>query len=237
MTREPEQAGTQHQINVAWTDVVRFLRQLSHDLRNQLNAVELQSAFLAELATDDETKEEITRLRKMVSQCGATLQKLSSRINPPSANLISYRASDLIDDLQAKIQTEFPKEASAVQWQSAVAEGAINADPQQLQEAMLEVFRNASEHRKADSSLRFIARTEGDNLVLSLYEPKAEFTLPTENWGREPLRHVNREHYGLGLNRARMIVEGQGGTFRARYDSTDSELVTTIMLPISSAAA
>ena len=144
--------------------------------------------------------------------------------------------SDFVEDLRAKIQAESPKEASSVQWQSEVAEGAVNVDPQQLQEAMLEVFRNAFEHRKPDASLRFIARTEGDNLVLSLYEPKAEFTLPTENWGREPLRHVNREHYGLGLNRARIIVEGQEGTLRARYDSTDSQLVTTIALPVSTTA-
>ena len=31
-------------------DVVKFLRQLGHDLRNHLNAAELQSAYVAELA-------------------------------------------------------------------------------------------------------------------------------------------------------------------------------------------
>jgi hypothetical protein len=32
-------------LQVAMPDVARFVRQLSHDLRNHLNAAELQSAF------------------------------------------------------------------------------------------------------------------------------------------------------------------------------------------------
>src|ERR1043165_8451088 len=91
-------------INVAWTDVVRFLRQLSHDLRNHLNAVELQSAFLAEIGTDPEVKEEIGRLRKMVSECGGTLQKLSTRIKPPTPNLISYPVSDFVEDTRVRVR-------------------------------------------------------------------------------------------------------------------------------------
>ena len=49
--------------DVPWNDVVHFVRQLSHDLRNHLNAIELQSTFLAELAEDAELKTEVGRLR------------------------------------------------------------------------------------------------------------------------------------------------------------------------------
>ena len=52
---------------VAWSDIVKFVRQLSHDLRNNLNAVELQSAYLGELRQDAEMKNEIQRLRQMIS--------------------------------------------------------------------------------------------------------------------------------------------------------------------------
>ena len=34
-------------LSVSWNDVTRFIRQLSHDLRNNLNAIELQSAYIA----------------------------------------------------------------------------------------------------------------------------------------------------------------------------------------------
>ena len=224
-------------INVAWTDVVRFLRQLSHDLRNQLNAVELQSAFLAELATDPEMKEEIARLRKMVSESGSTLQKLSQRINPPSPTLTGYSDTDFVEDLRVRVRNEFPKQADAISWKIDTKGQQVNIDPQLLLEAFLELLRNAFEHQAPGSSIHFNAATEGDNLVLTLYEPKAPFDVPTEKWGREPLRHVNRGHYGLGLNRARTIVENQQGTLKGRYDSTEAKLITTISIPFAKPAA
>jgi K+-sensing histidine kinase KdpD len=124
-----------------------------------------------------------------------------------------------------------------VKWKIEAGKGSLNIDPQLLQDAVLEVFRNAFEHLAEGSSIDFIARTEGDNLVLTFHEPKPDFSLETQQWGREPLRHVNRGHYGLGLSRARTIIEEQTGKLEARYDSTASKLVTNITLPLSSGAA
>ena len=69
--------------HVPWENFVKFVRQLSHDLRNQLNATELQSALIAELTNDAELKSEIRRLRELVSQLGATLQSLSASVAEP----------------------------------------------------------------------------------------------------------------------------------------------------------
>ena len=46
--------------------MVHFVRQLSHDLRNDLNAIELQSAYIGELTQDQELTTEIKRLREVV---------------------------------------------------------------------------------------------------------------------------------------------------------------------------
>lgn len=234
---DPQRNQNDQGIDVAWSDVVRFLRQLSHDLRNHLNAVELQSAFLAELATDPELKEEIKRLRKMVSESGSALQKLTTRINPPAPNLTSYAASDFVEDLRAKLGAEFPNQAASVNWNIDAAGVVAEVDPLLLRDALVELLRNAFEHQKEGSSMDFIAKREGDNLVFTLNEPKEQFDLPTADWGRTPLRHVARSHYGLGLNRARTIIEGQGGTLRARYDPAESKLITIVSLPLSKAQA
>jgi K+-sensing histidine kinase KdpD len=70
--------------------------------------------------------------------------------------------------------------------------------------------------------------------VFSLHEPKAGFDSTTRNWGREPLRNINQRHYGLGLNRARAIIEAHGGELQAQYDPKASVLVSTVKLPLSS---
>jgi K+-sensing histidine kinase KdpD len=229
---ESNQYPIEPAIDVPWSDVVGFLRQLSHDLRNQLNAVELQSAFLTELATDAEMKEEIKRLRQMISKCATNLQKITTRVGAVSLNLSPYRAKDLVEDIRLKLTKEFPDLAAKVEWDVLGDDAQINIDPQLLQEALLELFQNAFQQPDGATSLLFIARTENGRLFLGLHEPKTTFDLPTENWGREPLRRIHRGHYGLGLNRARGIIEAHGGKLDAEYDPKGAKLVTRISLPL-----
>lgn len=44
---------------IPWRDVVKFIGQLNHDLRDNLNAIELQSAFLGEIVQDPEAKKKL----------------------------------------------------------------------------------------------------------------------------------------------------------------------------------
>src|SRR5438046_8015130 len=102
--------------SVAWPDMVKFVRQLSHDIRNNLNAVELQSAYLAELAQDPELKNEIQRLREMTSGIGVNLQRLTAGLSQVNPNPMSYSAADFIEDLKQKVAKELPDNASKVTW-------------------------------------------------------------------------------------------------------------------------
>ena len=71
----------QSDLTVSWDNVVRFVRQFSHDLRNDLNAAELQAAFLGELTSDNaELKEEVKRLREMIAKLASSLQGLSAAL-------------------------------------------------------------------------------------------------------------------------------------------------------------
>ena len=85
---EPPSEDRTDALDVAWGDVVRFIRQLSHDLRNHLNAIELQSAYISELEREDELKSEIKRLRGMVSGLTSALQSLSKAVSDVKPNLI-----------------------------------------------------------------------------------------------------------------------------------------------------
>src|SRR3954454_5808052 len=91
--------------DVPWPVLVRFVRQLSHDLRNHLNAVELQSAFLGEIATDQEMKDEVKRLREMLTGFAAALQKLSADMAHGRVNTIPYKASNLMEDLRHRTES------------------------------------------------------------------------------------------------------------------------------------
>jgi len=128
-------------LSVPWSNIVRFVRQLSHDLRNDLNAAELQAAFVGELAGDDaELKEEVKRLRELISKLAVNLQAVSSALGQVSVNEMSYRISEFVEDLREKLTREFPDESGTIQWDVQLGAETFEIDPQLLQAAFLERF-------------------------------------------------------------------------------------------------
>jgi len=220
-------------LSVAWSDAVRFIRQLSHDLRNHLNAIELQSTYISELESNEALKSEIARLREMVSGMASILQRLSRAVGDVKPSLIAYRAGDFLEDLRRKIGHDFSQQSAEITWEIQPGDAMLNIDPQLLQEAFTEIFANAFRHHHGKDALVATAKIDKKRFLFALYEPKAGFDLPTENWGREPLRKITQNHYGLGLSRVRAILEAHGGEMHALYDSEHSMLVTRLSLPAS----
>jgi signal transduction histidine kinase len=217
------------------SDVVRFVRQLSHDLRNHLNAAELQSAFISEIATDPEVKDEVKRLRAMLSEMGGSLQTLTTSVAPVNLTTIRYEAAAFMEDLRQKLASKFPEESKMVEWTiDDAGNDSLDIDPQILQPAFLELFANAFQHERGSGSIRARTEVKDAGFVFTLDEPKTAFSAQTENWGREPFAKLKHGHYGLGLARVCSIIEAHQGQLRARYDSPSSSLVTQIVLPLSS---
>jgi K+-sensing histidine kinase KdpD len=217
--------------NVPWENFVKFVRQLSHDLRNQLNAAELQSALIGELTNDAEIKSEIRRLRELVSQLGATLQSLSASVAEPRPTALPYAAKDFIADMQKKIAHEFPEKGRAVKWEVLPVGATLNIDPEQTEWAAEELFRNAFQHGLAADEVQAQASVEGDWFTFSIREAKKEEVDPAQ-W-MQPLQKVSQSHYGLGLRRARSIIAAQGGELTAKFDPASRTLTSTITLPCS----
>ena len=232
VSKDQQDTAAAPEIQVPMPVVVRFIRQLSHDLRNHLNAAELQSAFLKEIAEDGEVKSEVQRLRGMLSELGSTLQKLTTNLAPPKLTEMPYGAPVFLEDLQQKAQSEFAADASVFEWDVRVKSGMLNIDPQLLQHALLELLSNSLRHDRGEGNIAISATAADGKLSLTMREPKKSFDGSTDEWGREPFKHVKHGHYGVGLHRARGIIEAHGGELRAAHDPAASALTCTVTLPI-----
>src|SRR5947199_3052586 len=145
---EPSFEGRPDVSNVAWSDVVHFIRQLSHDLRNHLNGIELQSAYISELEPEDEIKGEIKRLREMISGLTSTLQSLSKAVSAAKPNLISYPATDFVEDLREKINRDFSGETAEINWKVQLGDARLGVDPELLQQHLIELFASTFRHTR-----------------------------------------------------------------------------------------
>ena len=221
------------EIQISMPQLVKFVRQLAHDIRNHLNAAELQSAYLLEIAENNEMRDEIKRLRGMFAQVSTNLQALTTALSQPRLNEMPYAATDLIEDLQQKIAADFPAENDKLKWEIEVGDTTLNIDPQLLLPVLCELFTNAFRHERGAGPITAAAHIEKNQFLFTLSEPKVAFDRPTENWGREPLRALGHGRYGLGLYRARATIEAHRGQFSAHHDKKAGVLVTTIALPLA----
>jgi K+-sensing histidine kinase KdpD len=231
------QPSESEEIQISMPQVVKFIRQLAHDLRNHLNAAELQSAYLSEIAENNEVREEIKRLRGMIAQVGANLQELTAKLSQPRLTEMPYAAKDLIEDLRQKLAADFPAENAQIDWDDSTGDATLDIDPQLLLPALTELFANAFRHDRGEGRIKATARIAEGRFVFTLTEPKRTFDRSTENWGREPLQNLRQGHYGLGLHRTRATVEAHKGEFAARHDKDSGSLLTTVTLPLAPTSA
>ncbi len=226
----PEGAGTLPAETIRWDNFVKFVRQLSHDLRNQLNAAQLQAALIGELMSDPELKPEVVRLRELVSKLGGTLQNLSAAVAPPHPTCLSYPATDFVGDLQKTIARDFPKQSHRVKWEVSLNGAMLNIDLGLINGAAAELFDNAFRYN-GNAQIAAHARIEDGRFVLQLREQKEAELDPTE-WN-ELLGAVKHGHYGLGLRRARAIAAAHGGELTNEWDAGSSTLTSRLILPCS----
>jgi len=219
------------ELKIPWSTMTKFVSQLNHDLRNHLNAIELQSAFLSEIADNPETSKEVQRLREMTAELSAHLLKLSRLLARVQPMTMSYLASEFVEDLRAKLEQDRSTEAKTVEWESSLNAEAFEIDPQLLQAALLELLENAFTHSRGRGSIKFSAEANSEAIEFRITEPKERFEQPVENWGSQPLLNIRDGHYGLGLFRARSILEAHYGTLRAEFDPGAEVFTTTICLP------
>ena len=219
---------------IPFSRVGSFIRQVTHDVRNNLNGMDLQAAYAVELITDPEANEEVRRVRQMIQQAAKQLQTLSSYFQLPQSNLVSYSANIFVEDLRDRLTRIFPEQMPSVEWKVSVGEEMISVDLEMIFSTIAEIFKNAFQFREAGQPILASVFGENGRVVLEVEEGKTTVPSDPSTWGREPFVSTRRGGYGLGLFRARRILELHGGEIVASHDSARARLTTRVSLPVAS---
>jgi signal transduction histidine kinase len=212
--------------------LVNFVRQVTHDVRNGLNAIDLQAAFAAELAGDGEVGDELTKLRRMVTHVTGDMQKLSSRFGELRPVLMEYPVPEFLLGLKEAVEDEFENQAKRIVWEVKVGDEEMEMDYTLLLNVLLELTRNAIFFREGDQAIHFTASNEGANVVFEIRQSRTKPVTGAEDWGREPLQTGRRGGYGLGLFYVRRVLDTLGGRLEPVYDAKSGELSVRLVMPL-----
>ena len=211
---------------ISWPRLAAFVRQHTHDVRNALNALDLETALLQELATDDEGRASVARVRQQVRGLAEKLRAMSALFQEQQPCAAPLAARELL--LIWREQNESLPEPPIVEWIEEVGDAKVNVDAGMMATVFRELLANARSFRDGEPAIASVRR-EGGEVVFELREPKSA-PVDTAAWGRRIFETTKRGGYGLGLWTVQQLTEAIGTTV-TRWN-VDGALVTRLALPV-----
>ena len=222
---------SERDLNISWLAIAGFVRQLTHDVRNQLNGLELETALIADCLPDPEALESLGRIREQLHHVAGSLKSLSSKFADPCPTLSPIAAAELFLIFQE--QAEGMDKLPPIEWTHTLDHEQIVVDATELANAAKELLANAREFGGTGARLQIGARSEPGKVIYEFREPKSA-PLETKQWGHAPFHTTRRNGgYGLGLWETHRIVEANSGKIAHEYSPEKKELLTTLSFPIA----
>ena len=213
---------------ISWPRLSAFFRQHTHDVRNALNSLDLETALLQEIATDEEGRASTARVRQQLRALAEKLRALSALFQEPQPYRAPLAARELF--LIWREQHESLPEPPAVEWIEELADEKVNVDAGMMATVFRELLTNARAFRDGEPATAS-ARREGEEVVFELCEPKSK-PVDTAEWGRRVFETTKRGGYGLGLWTVKQLSGAKGAKITQEYLPEENRLRTKIALPV-----
>ena len=213
---------------VSMESVGSFFQTLSHEIRNDLNAIELLSAYVQEIAGPGAVRDELRQVRSSSQFAAKRLLSVLKSLQAPEPEWIEYSFAGVAEELGRVLQREKPEVAARVDWQVEGSDLPWRVDVSLALELLGELLDNAVAFAAGDSRVCVGLKMEGALGCWEIRQPGPPPESDPAQWGREPLVSTRARHYGLGLFRSRRIVKALSGELEYAYDEASRELVTRL---------
>jgi signal transduction histidine kinase len=211
---------------IPWKRVTGFVRQHTHDVRNGLNSLDLETTLLNELVTDGEATASVERIQKQLRALAMQLRSLAALFQDPQPVAAPIPARVLLEIWREKHASL--QDVLEVHWVDELGDERVNVDVSMMATVFRELLANATDFSTGDP-VTVTARAASGQVLFELREPKKE-TLDTSTWG-QPLSTTRRGGYGLGLWTAHRMMQANGASLLQRHVPEESCLLSQIILP------
>ncbi len=198
--------------------VGQMLAQITHEVRNPLNAMSLNVEMLSDELTDLDP-EHSTEAWDLLGTVSGEIDRLTrvtahylQLARRPPAELSPTSLSDLVHDVRRLIDAELEQQGVTLAL-DLTDPGPQLADGNQLRQALLNVVRNATEAGVTTLQLRLWVdpTPDGDEVVLTLIDDGPGMDPDEMERALDPFFSTKAQGTGLGLAITRQILEDHDG--------------------------
>lgn len=214
---------------LSWSHLAQFIRQHTHDVRNDLNGLDLEAALLAETIPGGEASDSVSRMRTQIRRLALDLRALSAKFADPQPARALYDARELFLIWWDQLAALTP--APTVRWSDSLTTEQVKVDAGTLANVFRELLANAQSFGTG-APLLADGRVEEKHVVFELREPK-DTAVEIASWGRAPFSAMRHGHYSIGLWQAQRTITANGGEVLRRFDPEAMELITALRFPLA----
>ena len=211
----------------------QFIAVLGHDLRNPLNAIDINTFLLSQRPLDNDSARLVGEVRDSAKRMSLLIKDLLDFAHGRLGGGIAvHRSRNYLERTLAKIIAETQATLSNRAIETDFANiGPVDCDASRIGQMLSNLLSNAATHGAHDSPIRVSARRDDKHFELSVANRGTPLPRETMENLFKPFFRASQGHEGLGLGLyiALEIAKAHGGTLTV--NSSETETRFTFRMP------
>jgi two-component system sensor histidine kinase TtrS len=212
---------------------------LAHEVNQPLSAIALyaeaaEMALAAEQPRVADSLAIIGRIQKAAYRAGHLVRNMRNFVRPGQGECQDVQLAEVVDEVRELLQSEIERAETTLHIDLASDLPPVWVNRIQIQQVVLNLIQNALQALQAfppgDRRVRIVARTDHDNIAISVADNGPGFTPQTSESAFEPFYTTKADGLGLGLALCRTIVRQHRGKLTVRNQPSGGAVVN-VSLP------
>ncbi|UCG20664.1 MAG: PAS domain S-box protein [Deltaproteobacteria bacterium] len=217
----------------------QLTQRLVHEIRNPLSAMDINLQLLQERLGSRSEDAEIGRYLEIIStetrRLNEVLRNAQVFARPESPDLDTVDLHQIIDQVLFLIKEEASRRKIEIAENLKAAHSMVKADPDQMKQVFLNLFKNSIEAMSEGGKLEVLSRNDGQGKIIGVELVDTGSGIPMANLQRvfDPYFTTKKKGTGLGLSIVHNIIVQHGGSIDVTSWLGEGTIFS-IMLPLAS---
>ncbi len=212
----------------------QFAMGMAHEVKNPLSAIKTFAQYLPEKYADPAFREKFFHIvQAEIERINTLVKELSDFAKPAPLQLQPVRLSELVEDTLTLLSDQCLRQGVEVHKSFGENGLAIQADPQQLKQVILNLLLNSLEAMEQGGRLEVTTQTNRTHLILRVSDTGSGILPEHQRDVWDPFFTTKERGMGLGLAIVKGVVERHGGQITLS-STPEKGTAVELFLPVSS---